>query len=228
MALTSPDNIFSPDAGDDYALTADLAAVADSVQLAITTRFDDLGPQELYSYRWANSTERGAETGMRAGDSGCQVDTGVKYRYSGSAWQPLNPYVSFRKATAQSLTSGTEATLTLDSSPTDILGTWTMSSGVITMPLAGSVIVTSQALFEAGGSPTLYQLRVTKNGATNAVLTSSKGPTEGRYCLASGILRVAAGDTLRVTAFQNSGANRTVGELNSEAPIITLQYVGQS
>lgn len=36
MVTTSPDNIWSPDAGDDYALTTDLAALADTVQDAIT------------------------------------------------------------------------------------------------------------------------------------------------------------------------------------------------
>lgn len=36
MATTSPDNIWTPDAGDDYALTTDLAATADTVQDAIT------------------------------------------------------------------------------------------------------------------------------------------------------------------------------------------------
>lgn len=37
MATTSPDNIWTPDAGDDYALTTDLATMADTIQDAITT-----------------------------------------------------------------------------------------------------------------------------------------------------------------------------------------------
>lgn len=36
MATTSPDNIWTPDSGDDYALTTDLAAMADTVQDAIS------------------------------------------------------------------------------------------------------------------------------------------------------------------------------------------------
>lgn len=36
MAVTSPDNIWTPDAGDQYALTTDLAATADTVQDALT------------------------------------------------------------------------------------------------------------------------------------------------------------------------------------------------
>lgn len=36
MATTSPDNLWSPDAGDDYALTTDTAAMQDTVQAALT------------------------------------------------------------------------------------------------------------------------------------------------------------------------------------------------
>ena len=38
MATTSPDNIYSPDAGQPYALTPDLLAMADSVQDALNNR----------------------------------------------------------------------------------------------------------------------------------------------------------------------------------------------
>ena len=37
MATTTPDNIYSPDAGQQYALTQDLLANADSVQAALNT-----------------------------------------------------------------------------------------------------------------------------------------------------------------------------------------------
>ena len=36
MATTSPDNIYSPDAGQPYALTQDLLAMADSIQVALS------------------------------------------------------------------------------------------------------------------------------------------------------------------------------------------------
>lgn len=36
MALTSPSNIWTPDPGDDYDLTVDLAATADSIQRALS------------------------------------------------------------------------------------------------------------------------------------------------------------------------------------------------
>lgn len=37
MPVTSPDNIWTPDSGDDYALTVDLARTADDVQDALNT-----------------------------------------------------------------------------------------------------------------------------------------------------------------------------------------------
>jgi hypothetical protein len=44
VATTSPDNIWTPDSGDDYALTVDLAAMADTVQDALTEIHDNLDP----------------------------------------------------------------------------------------------------------------------------------------------------------------------------------------
>lgn len=128
MALTSPDNIWTPDSGDGYALTQDLASFADTIQDALEVRANyytgnnsqmtnqeskapegsmffntDDGKeyrlvsgawveepvitQDSYNYRWADSTARNAQTGMVAGDLGYQTDTGVVYRYDGSAWK---------------------------------------------------------------------------------------------------------------------------------------------
>lgn len=44
-----------------------------------------------YRYRWADSTARGAQTGMRVDDHGYQIDTGVTYRYNGSEWVTESP-----------------------------------------------------------------------------------------------------------------------------------------
>jgi hypothetical protein len=41
MATTTPDNIWTPDSGDDYALTVDLAAMADTIQDALINRAID-------------------------------------------------------------------------------------------------------------------------------------------------------------------------------------------
>lgn len=99
MATTSPDNIFSPDAGDAYALTSDLDAMADSVQTALTDLRSDIpadlssditaleNTNQIYGYRPADSSALAAVTGMRLGDRALQVDTGIHFRYDGSAWK---------------------------------------------------------------------------------------------------------------------------------------------
>ena len=110
---TTPRNIWTPDSGDGYNLTVDLAAMADTIDDAlddidVTTDFataeadiatlqsdmttaqgdiDDLqAVTEIYHYRPADSAALAAITGMRIGDLAYQVDTDTLYRYSGSAW----------------------------------------------------------------------------------------------------------------------------------------------
>lgn len=180
---------------------------------------------DAYNYRWADAAARAAQTGMVAGDVGYQTDTSVEYKYNGTNWIPVGAYVEFRIATPQSITTATETTLDLDASPTAIRGTFAESAGVVTMPHAGMVLVTAQAIIEGGGSPALYQLRVFKNGTTNNVLSVYQAPTISRVLNGTGLVRVAAGDTLRVRAYQNSGSTKTVGEINSDSPILILQYI---
>lgn len=79
MATTSPDNIWSPDAGDDYALTVDLAAMADTVQDAIS------GIRDRTGSRRGTNTERDAST-PTTGDRWVSTSDGYEYRYSGATW----------------------------------------------------------------------------------------------------------------------------------------------
>lgn len=92
MAVTSPDSIWTPDSGDEYALTVDLAAMADSIQ--------DVFTDNGRIYKWANATARAAQTGMTEGDLGDQADTNEIYRYSGSAWQLVGGLPTTAPATA--------------------------------------------------------------------------------------------------------------------------------
>jgi hypothetical protein len=83
MATTTPDNLFSPDSiGMFGQFVSDLAAMQASVQVA-------LNALSMRSYKWANSSERNAQTGMTEGDLGFQKDTLVTYVYSGGAWRNI-------------------------------------------------------------------------------------------------------------------------------------------
>lgn len=74
MAVTSPDNIWTPDSGDDYALTVDLARMADDVQDAL------------------NATQRtrggaGEPSGTAAeGDTYRNSANGYVYKYLSGGW----------------------------------------------------------------------------------------------------------------------------------------------
>lgn len=83
MATTTPDNIWTPDAGDNYALTTDLAATADTVQDAL----NDLR---------ANGQYRSITNAARLALSGADLfeglwvwttDTQVLWRYTSGAWK---------------------------------------------------------------------------------------------------------------------------------------------
>lgn len=105
MATTSPDNIWTPDAGDDYALTTDLAAMADTVQDAITAnRVDLLG---LDSARPANGAP-----GLINGMTWYSTDTKTTWRYDGSIWsieyRPLAPYSATVTGLGAGVTVSTE------------------------------------------------------------------------------------------------------------------------
>lgn len=98
MATTSPDNIWSPDSGDDYALTVDLAAMADTTQDAIT----------------ANRVGRIGTDAERLALSGASLFEGLTFRttdtrydwvYTGGVWQ--RRMAPFGFATGVNTTPGT-------------------------------------------------------------------------------------------------------------------------
>lgn len=80
MATTSPDNIWTPDSGDDYALTVDLAAMADTVQDALTAV-----PR---NYLVGTNAQRLALSGggLFEGLRFFATDTDVEWLYDGAAW----------------------------------------------------------------------------------------------------------------------------------------------
>lgn len=84
MATTSPDNIWTPDAGDDYALTTDLAAMADTIQDAITA--NKTGAIGVLANRPAAGTP-----GLPEGFRYYATDVDLTYLYDGAAWLSANP-----------------------------------------------------------------------------------------------------------------------------------------
>lgn len=76
MATTSPDNIWTPDGGDAYALTVDLAATADTVQDALNTKpgiRDGAGVPSV-------------QPGDALGSTYVDTATGATYWFNGTIW----------------------------------------------------------------------------------------------------------------------------------------------
>lgn len=136
----------------------------------------------------------------------------------------LPPYVEFHRSSPQSTVSGADATINLDASPTVVNGTWNLSSGVVTCPADGILALSVKLLFAGGGSPTLYRAIVTLNGTSTWVAVQTADPALSSAISFSEVLRVNAGDTLRVRTHQNSGAPMNVGELSSQ-PVLALRYL---
>lgn len=183
MALTSPDNIFSPDAGEEYALTTDLAAMADSVQVAldgIHADISSLGPSGVLSYRWAAPAERDAQTGMRAGDYGYLVSNGWYYVYTGSAWGVSSTGVSPTSLTldagvtaSQNLVVKEGRAVTVTVTATRAAG-WPSDSEVGTLP---SGFRPSATVY--GGALTFGTGSVVGSQITSAGVVSLVGPPSG-------------------------------------------------
>ena len=91
MPTTNPDNIFFPDNSTTWATVSDFSVAASSTQAAFLNR-------QRYSYRWNTASDRSAETAMRQGDFGYQLDTRTEYIYDSGAWRVGVPYATFNIA----------------------------------------------------------------------------------------------------------------------------------
>lgn len=105
MPLTPNFSIYYRDTSTPASLETESALQADSIDDALTLI---TGNRQIQTFRWANAAARAAQTGMVAGDVGYQADSGVQYRYSGSAWKPWgSDWITY--TTTLSAASGTFA-----------------------------------------------------------------------------------------------------------------------
>lgn len=81
---TEPDGIAFIELGDEIDPVQESANQASSIQIAFNDRV-------IFTYRWANISERNAAADMKGGEYGFQDDTNTPYIYIGDnlGWQPL-------------------------------------------------------------------------------------------------------------------------------------------
>lgn len=171
MATTSPDNIWTPDSGDDYALTVDLAAMADTIQDALN---------ESKTYRVGSNAQRLALSGadLFNGLRWHSTDTREDWIYSLGSWQPypLRSTVPLTNFSANwSATPGYSPHIVVEGNKRTIVGAITR---------AGGGALTSMLVIPAGHRPpsnVFLPGNVTSNGTAYALNVQPSGVVSVPY-----------------------------------------------
>lgn len=187
--------------------------------------------RQFYSFRWADATARGAQTGMRIHDRGIQLDTGAEYRYNGTIWELLtNPIIKLFRATGGSndLFGGTGGasfnvpmTSTEFNESTDF---FTVQTNQVKVLKAGRYEIIANARFDADGGSGLRDIGVAVNGAlkSESGCYTSNGVVIPRT---SALLRLAVNDVIGVTAYASSAAVIRSATTGTDVSL-TVAYLG--
>jgi hypothetical protein len=185
--------------------------------------------RQIQTFAWANAAARGAQTGMQEGDQGYQADTDSRWTYNGSTWLPASGALPFFEAnvTGTNNTTGTEATVTSYGTPVTGVATFTFSSGVLTLPYAGTWAIGSNGVLQGVNTNERF-VRITKNGTSASLLSDrgAAGSTWGFEFSISGLFRFAANDTIRLRASQQTGSTLSLSQLGSDSPSLWARYIG--
>lgn len=169
------------------------------------TSITDLGQSRaIQTFRWANATERTAQTGMQAGDMGYQVDTGTQYRHAGGAWVPSpQALIATRTSTTPAVGAASFANLSANAN-------WTgpgYSNGW-TIPTSGNYLVSWS--IEVIGQPAVAGISINNaspaSGSDLALLSSAPVVQGGAFLGQSSLVTFSAGDILRLFAITGSGS----------------------
>lgn len=145
MATTSPDNIRTPNAGDQYALVQDLGVMADSIQSALTKRANTFQ---------GTAAQRTAFTSTATNGMLWQDTDGIKmiWRKDGSSWAPAVWRWSGTTTQMNSFAApdGFEWFSTTDNSEyVRLTGAWTRDWEVADpVPYTGSTLSSASKLFK--------------------------------------------------------------------------------
>ena len=188
MATTTPDNIYSPDAGQQYALTQDLLAMADSVQNALTTRALTASVRTYVGTR----AERLAFT-ARDGDIWQETDNpGFTFVFRGSSWTttPATVVARFRRSDGQlALNPGAATGMKITTVERNTLGAIqaVIAQGAgFRVPVAGTYEVSAE--IPVGTNPGWNQVGVLANSGSVAHIS---GPTLSEYNVPFGYSRLS-------------------------------------
>lgn len=198
---TTPDNIYVLESSDPDEPLAWQPAMATSVQNALNSR-------AIRTFKWANATERSAQTGMTEGDYGDQADNATLYRYDGSAWVSTKLDQSLIVSDTANFPIGSSLTKITDWATEERKegGAPSLVSGTFTATRAGWYSVTSWAHLGTSGSTILQIL------SNSVVVAQSTGPSDSTYGNIRNVaadVYLSAGGTVEIWAARSSGTNIT-------------------
>lgn len=239
MPLTPNEQIFSPGDSDDWDLTIDLAAMANSIDSAITsvrTRVNQT------SVKVANQAARDALFPIATRQQGDRVwrsDLGYEEVYlaaynaatnlggaTPAGWYPAGgamPLFDVQRTAAQTINAWT---LVNSAWGTPIInnGFGSFANGVLTIQQPGVYRITGQIVLAA--STGLFAVQFTKNSAVQDVGTIAYTNSSNTQALPLGTVeRLAAGDTLRMFAYAATSNNLDATKRGAQ---MTVEYIQPS
>lgn len=167
------------------------------------------------------STDRGLLSGKDrwVGLHVQESDTGLLWRYGSGGWVcKSRAGVSVTTSTAQTIPNSTAPTITFGG--TIVLNQWGVgveldtASGIFTVSQAGLYKCVASGAWNAGGSASSHYIMLSKNdavtgvGQARSVLDTTNVITTQTV---EEVFLLAAGDNIRVKAFQGSGASKALG-----------------
>lgn len=203
MAVTNPDNIWTPDSGDNYALTTDLAATADTVQDALT---------EKAQYGAGTTAQRTAALSrFRDGAIWYDTDTNSEWRRVSGAWvERLGPGGRFVYASAAQSIPPTTSTVLTGWTP----GGWDgndplipyIGSGAFRVDVSGLYILSGAVTFSAS-SVGNRELQVRINGTQHASVVAPGSTQLTTLSNSTAAVSLPSGAVIEFVVRQNTGSN---------------------
>lgn len=235
MVTTSPDNLVTPDAGSNYALTADLALLASRAQAMGNSLRNEMPMATV-----ANAAARDLRYPTPVqGNRVWRSDIGAEDVYlaaynattnpggaTPAGWYSLTEAARLTKSGSQNTGAAGADTPITWSADTLSSGMWASGSPTrLTIRRGGLYVVKANVRYDniVSGEYAITRLRL--NGGTPIVASenlAAGGLPGGGYTLASDTFRLAPGDYIEVTA-QTSTGGRVITVASSS---VTIQRIG--
>lgn len=186
MATTTPDNILTPDAGDQYALVQDLGLMADSVQDALTRRGNALKGTAAQRVSALNSSDPGVLWQDTDG-------IGMIWKRGASAWVPAVP--SWFGTTTQ-MNAFTQApagfgwfNTSVGRQYNRVSGSWVplVQRGTVAPSLVSGTVVTNVTFETPFTSPPIVLVSVSGGGAATFLYVAADSVTTTGFELRRGV-----------------------------------------